>query len=59
MGGVISDRIGPRPVAAVAFVGAAVMAIVVSLIPAPEVAAGTTFVVLALFLGLGAGAVFA
>ncbi|MEO7069455.1 MAG: MFS transporter, partial [Nostocoides sp.] len=59
VGGVISDRIGPRVVAAVAFVGAAVMALVVSLIPAPELAAGTTFVVLALFLGLGTGAVFA
>lgn len=59
VGGAISDRIGPRTVAAVAFAGAAVLAVVVSLIPPPELAAGTTFIVLALFLGLGTGAVFA
>ena len=59
VGGVLSDRIGPRVVAATAFAGAAVMAIVVALQPAPEVPAGLAFVVLAAFLGLGTGGVFA
>lgn len=58
-GGVLSDRIGPRIVATVAFAGAAVMALVVTLQPAPEVPAGLAFVLLAAFLGLGSGALFA
>lgn len=59
IGGVLSDRIGPRMVTAVGFGGAAVLAVVVALKPAPEIPAGTAFVVLALFLGLGTGVVFA
>ncbi|MFC5177155.1 MFS transporter [Nocardioides taihuensis] len=59
IGGVLSDRIGPRAVAATAFAGAAAMAIVVSLQPAPELAAGLSFVAMAAFLGLGTGGVFA
>lgn len=59
VGGVLSDRIGPRLVAAVSFAGAAVLAIVVSLQPGVEVPAGVSFVVLAAFLGLGTGGVFA
>jgi NNP family nitrate/nitrite transporter-like MFS transporter len=59
VGGVLSDRSGSRLVAAVAFGGAAVLAVVVSLQPAPEVPAGLSFVTLAAFLGLGTGAVFA
>lgn len=59
IGGVLSDRVGPRVVSATAFAGAAVVAVVVSLQPEPEVPAGLTFVAMAAFLGLGAGGVFA
>lgn len=59
IGGVLSDRIGPRTVAATSFAGAAVMAVVVALQPAPEVPAGLSFVLMAAFLGLGTGGVFA
>jgi NNP family nitrate/nitrite transporter-like MFS transporter len=56
---VLSDRIGPRTVSAISFAGAAVMAVLIALKPAPELAAGTEFVLMAAFLGLGTGGVFA
>jgi len=59
VGGILSDRIGPRPVVATCFAGAAVMSLVVSLKPDPEIPAGTSFVLMAAFLGLGAGGIFA
>ncbi len=59
LGGILSDRVGPRTVAAISFGGAAVMALVETTVPAPEIGAGLTFVLLALFLGLGTGAIFA
>jgi NNP family nitrate/nitrite transporter-like MFS transporter len=59
IGGVLSDRVGPRTVAAISFAGAAVMAVVVALQPVPEVPAGLSFVLMAAFLGLGTGGVFA
>ena len=59
IGGVLSDRIGPRTVSAVSFAGAAVLAVLVALQPPPELLAGTEFVLLAAFLGLGTGGVFA
>lgn len=59
VGGVLSDRFGPKLVAGVSFLGTAVMAAVVILQPEPEIPAGATFILLALFLGLGTGAVFA
>jgi NNP family nitrate/nitrite transporter-like MFS transporter len=59
VGGVLSDRIGPRTVSAISFAGAAVMAVLIALKPAPELAAGTEFVLMAAFLGLGTGGVFA
>jgi MFS transporter, NNP family, nitrate/nitrite transporter len=59
VGGVLSDRVGPRTVAATSFAGAAVMAVVVALQPEPEIPAGLTFVLMAAFLGLGTGGVFA
>ncbi len=59
IGGILSDRVGPRAVAATSFAGAAVMAVVVALQPEPEIPAGLAFVVLAAFLGLGTGGVFA
>lgn len=59
VGGVLSDRVGPRTVAATSFAGAAVMAVVVLLQPEPEIPAGLAFVLMAAFLGLGTGGVFA
>ncbi|GAA3613885.1 nitrate/nitrite transporter [Microlunatus ginsengisoli] len=58
VGGWLSDRIGPDRVLMISLAGAAVMALVVATKPAPELAAGTSFVLMALFLGLGTGAVF-
>lgn len=59
IGGMLADRIGPRIVAAISFAGAAVLALVVAAKPALELPAGISFVLLAAFLGLGTGGVFA
>ena len=59
IGGTLSDRVGPRNVVATSLAGTAVMALVVSFQPPLEVPAGASFVVLAAFLGLGTGGVFA
>ncbi|SEE75523.1 MFS transporter [Jiangella alba] len=59
IGGVLSDRIGPRTVVAISLAGTAVLAIVVAFQPPIEVPAGVAFVLLAFFLGLGTGGVFA
>lgn len=59
VGGIVSDRVGPRAVMIVSLAGAAVMAIVVSFKLPPEIPAGATFVLMAIFLGLGTGATFA
>jgi NNP family nitrate/nitrite transporter-like MFS transporter len=59
LGGVLSDRIGPRTVVAISLAGTVVLAVVVAFQPPLEVPAGIAFVALAFFLGLGAGGVFA
>jgi NNP family nitrate/nitrite transporter-like MFS transporter len=59
IGGVLSDRIGPKTVSAISFAGAAIMAVIIAFKPAPEIPAGLSFVVMAGFLGLGTGGVFA
>jgi MFS transporter, NNP family, nitrate/nitrite transporter len=59
IGGTLADKIGPRKVVAVSLAGAAVMSVIIALRLPPEVPAGTTFVLMALFLGLGTGGVFA
>jgi MFS transporter, NNP family, nitrate/nitrite transporter len=59
IGGIVADKIGPRKVVAVALAGAAVMSLIIALRLPPEIPAGTSFVVMALFLGLGTGGVFA
>jgi len=59
IGGVLADRVGAKQVTVVALAGAAVMAIVIALRLPPEVPAGAAFVIMALFLGLGTGGVFA
>ena len=58
LGGVLSDKVGPRTMASISFGGAAVLAVLMSLTPPLELAAGTVFVLMAAFLGLGTGAVF-
>jgi NNP family nitrate/nitrite transporter-like MFS transporter len=59
IGGVLSDRIGPRAVVAVSLAGTTVLAIVLALRPPLELPAGISFVAIAFFLGLGTGGVFA
>ena len=59
IGGILSDRIHPKIVVMISLAGAAVMAAVVVLQPAPELAAGATFIAMAFFLGIGTGGVFA
>jgi NNP family nitrate/nitrite transporter-like MFS transporter len=59
VGGILADKIGPRKVVAISLAGAAVMSVIVALRLQPEIPAGTSFVLLALFLGLGTGGVFA
>ena len=59
IGGIVADKIGPRIVVAISLGGAAVMALIIALRLPPEIPAGTSFVLMALFLGLGTGGVFA
>jgi NNP family nitrate/nitrite transporter-like MFS transporter len=58
VGGWLSDKIGPATVLGISLGGAAIMAVVISLKPPPELLAGSSFVGMAIFLGLGTGAVF-
>jgi NNP family nitrate/nitrite transporter-like MFS transporter len=55
----VADKIGPRTVVAISLAGAAVMSLIIALRLPPEIPAGTAFVLMALFLGLGTGGVFA
>ncbi|SDT44218.1 MFS transporter [Microlunatus soli] len=59
IGGALSDRLGPRQVVAISLAGTAILAVVVAFQPPPDLGSGSTFVLLALFLGLGTGGVFA
>jgi NNP family nitrate/nitrite transporter-like MFS transporter len=59
IGGILSDRIHPKIVVMISLAGSAVMAVVVALQPAPELAAGASFIAMAFFLGIGTGGVFA
>jgi MFS transporter, NNP family, nitrate/nitrite transporter len=59
IGGIVADKVGPRKVVAISLAGAAVMSLIIALRLPPEIPAGTAFVVMALFLGLGTGGVFA
>lgn len=58
-GGVLSDKFGAKIVVLISTAGTAVMAVVAAFQPAPDLGSGTTFVTMALFLGLGTGGVFA
>ncbi|MGW2147733.1 MFS transporter [Nonomuraea bangladeshensis] len=59
LGGTLSDRLGAVRVLIVAFGGVVVMAVVLMFRPPVEVPAGASFVLMAFFLGLGTGGVFA
>lgn len=59
VGGTLSDRVGAVRVLLASLAGTAVMALVLSFKPPLEFAAGLSFVLMAAFLGLGAGGVFA
>ncbi|BEK92438.1 MFS transporter [Nocardia seriolae] len=59
LGGTLSDKIGPARVLVVSFAGTAIMAVVLAFEPGPELPAGTSLVLMAFFLGLGTGGVFA
>jgi MFS transporter, NNP family, nitrate/nitrite transporter len=59
IGGIVADKIGPRKVVVISLGGAAVMSLIIALRLRPEFPAGTSFVLMALFLGLGTGGVFA
>ncbi len=59
LGGILSDRIGPRTVLAISLAGTAALAVVLALRPPLELPAGIAFVAIAFFLGLGTGGVFA
>jgi NNP family nitrate/nitrite transporter-like MFS transporter len=58
VGGIVADRIGPRKVLFISFLGALVMAVILATRPALEFRAGLSFVLMAAFMGLGSGAVF-
>ncbi|MEU6728730.1 MFS transporter [Nonomuraea wenchangensis] len=59
LGGTLSDRLGAVRVLIVAFGGVVVMAVVLMFRPPAEAPAGASFVLMAFFLGLGTGGVFA
>ena len=59
IGGILSDRLHPKPVVLVSLAGAAALALVIAAQPQPEVPAGASFIAMAFFLGLGTGGVFA
>ena len=52
IGGVLSDRVHPKPVVLASLAGTAVMALVIATKPAPEIPAGAAFIAMASFLGL-------
>lgn len=59
LGGILADRLHPKPIVLTSLGGAAVMALVVARQPQPEVAAGLAFLAMAFSLGIGTGGVFA
>ncbi|MFC9997146.1 nitrate/nitrite transporter [Nocardia sp. NPDC127526] len=59
IGGALSDRIAPKYVVLASLAGTAVMAAVAVLQPPPDLWSAVTFILLAIFLGVGTGGVFA
>ncbi|EOM76792.1 hypothetical protein Rrhod_1912 [Rhodococcus rhodnii LMG 5362] len=59
IGGTLSDRIPPKYVVMTSFAGTAVMAAIAIAKPPADLWSGVTFILLAIFLGIGTGGVFA
>lgn len=59
VGGMLADRYAPKYVVLAALAGTAVMATIAIFQPPPDVFSASTFTVLAVFLGMGTGGVFA
>ena len=59
IGGALSDRIPPKYVVLASLAGTAVMAAIAVMQPPADVWSATTFILLAIFLGIGTGGVFA
>lgn len=58
LGGILSDRFGPRIITAVSTAGAALLAVWMITQPPLEIPAGLDFVLMAVCMGLGSGSVF-
>jgi NNP family nitrate/nitrite transporter-like MFS transporter len=56
IGGVLSDRVHPKPVVLASLAGAAVLALVIATKPGPEIPAGAAFIAMATFFGLAPAA---
>ena len=59
LGGVLSDRFGPRLITAISCGGAALLALWMITKPAMPWYAGVDFILMAVMMGMGAGSVFA
>lgn len=59
LGGALADRFSPKYVVLTSFAGTALLAFIAMFQPPPDVWSATTFVTLAVFLGIGTGGVFA
>ncbi|WP_302908339.1 nitrate/nitrite transporter [Rhodococcus pyridinivorans] len=59
VGGALSDRVPPKYVVLVSFTGTAVMAVIATFQPPPDLWSALTFITMAIFLGIGTGGVFA
>ena len=59
IGGMLADKLTPRTVSGICFSGVAVLAVAITLQPPLELPAGIAFTLMAAFLGLGTGGVFA
>ncbi|MEV0247106.1 MFS transporter [Nocardia sp. NPDC050712] len=59
IGGALSDRIAPKYVVVASLGGTALMAVLAAFKPPADVASAIVFILLALFLGIGTGGVFA
>jgi len=59
VGGIIADKVGPKPVVLFSLGAVAVLAFVVNTQPGADIPAGLTFLAMAAALGMGTGGVFA
>lgn len=59
IGGALADRIAPKYVVLASFAGTAAMAFIAVFQPPPDLWSAVTFTLLAVFLGIGTGGVFA